>query len=317
MPSYPKHSIKHLAGYPFVWMVRLLSWLPLNLLYRMHGFWVFLLADLIGYRKKMVMENLRYAFPEKTLLERKKIAKGFYRHLGEVVAESVKTLNLSEKEMRKRVRLSDQAEKLVEAFMQKRQSVICLMGHLGNWEWAISGFNLDRTLKMLPVYRPLKNEVANSLIVKMRSRYAREMIKKSEVAQAMARYQREDKQAIFTFVADQSPRKQKAYWTRFLSQDTPVFAGPEKLARIMKMPVCFATMRREKRGHYLLDMEILCEKPWELTDGELSQLFMSSLEREIHRDPASWLWSHNRWKDIRAKKKPRDRVTPNAPAPKG
>ena len=52
---------------------------------------------LMGYRKKVVLNNLLIAFPEKTEQERIKIAKQFYKNLIDTFIETIKLLSISDK----------------------------------------------------------------------------------------------------------------------------------------------------------------------------------------------------------------------------
>jgi KDO2-lipid IV(A) lauroyltransferase len=98
------------------------------------------------------------------------------------------------------------------------------------------------------------------------------------------------------FIADQTATPHYAYWMTFMNQATPVFTGPEKLARKFNYPVVYMNTRRIRRGYYEIVPELLFTQPADTPEGEISEAFMRRLEREITLDPAIWLWSHRRWK---------------------
>ena len=85
--------------YPFIWLT---SRLPMRILYIKSDISFFLLYYLIGYRKKVVLSNLRIAFPEKTEQELKTISKKFFKHFTDLIFESIKSFSISEKEIKKR-----------------------------------------------------------------------------------------------------------------------------------------------------------------------------------------------------------------------
>ena len=60
-------------------LIYLLSILPFWLLYRISDFINFILFTLIGYRKEVIITNLKKSFPEKSVQEIKKIQKDFHR----------------------------------------------------------------------------------------------------------------------------------------------------------------------------------------------------------------------------------------------
>lgn len=289
----------NILSYPVAWAVHLLSWLPLRVLHGIATGLYFMMAHVIRYRRKVVMGNLRRAFPDKGERELRHICLGFYRNLADVTAETIKLLTISDKEVLRRCRFSEEGHKKMMQYKNEGQSFIGVLGHIGNWEWVPPMVSLHLPFPVVPVYRPMKDKVMDKLLLKIRGRYAHELVSKRNTGRAMMRYRKLGKPYIMGLIADQTPNPEHAYWTRFLEQDTPFFTGPEKLAKSFKMPVFFVALRREKRGHYYLHTELLSEKPWELEEGMLSQMFVERLEAEIHRQPAHWLWSHRRWKHKR------------------
>src|SRR5688572_19657666 len=77
------------------------SLFPLRILYFFSDFAFFNLYYVFGYRKKVVMDNLRNAFPEKTEIERQNIAKKFYRNLTDTFLESIKLISISKSDIHK------------------------------------------------------------------------------------------------------------------------------------------------------------------------------------------------------------------------
>ena len=298
-----KKKTFNILSYILAGLIRLLSWLPLRVLYVLADFLAFLMADVIRYRKKVVLHNLRNAFPEKKENEIRGIARGFYRHLADVVVETIKLLHISDDEVRRRCRLSEETRDLVQSYYDNGQSFIGLLGHYGNWEWVPAVTSINLPFNVVPAYRPLKDQVFDKLMIKLRGRFSHELVPKNNVGRTVVRHLKDENPFIMGLIADQTPNPDHAYWTTFLSQDTPVNAGPEKLARRMNMPVFFVALRRVSRGNYVLHGEKISDTPSETTEGELSERFMALLEREIRQSPAHWLWSHRRWKHRRSEHK--------------
>lgn len=276
--------------------MRLMAYLPLGVLYVFADMMYFLMAYVIRYRRRVIMRNLRNAFPEKPEDELHRIRMDFYRHLADVVAETVKLLTLKDKEILRRCRFEGGGRALMETYYDQGKSFIGLLGHTGNWEWVPPVTTVSLPFSVIPAYRPLRDRVMDSLVLKLRGRYTFEMVQKNQVGRAMVRYRNMDKPFILGLIADQSPRPSGAYTVRFLNQDTLFFPGPEKLARSFRMPVFFVALRRIRRGYYDFHTELLTDDPASMPEVALSQLFMTKLEEEIRRAPAHWLWSHRRWK---------------------
>jgi Kdo2-lipid IVA lauroyltransferase/acyltransferase len=289
----------NILSYPLAWLVRLLSKLPLGILHIIATGLYFMMAYVIRYRRKVVMSNLRTAFPGKDERELHRISREFYRNLADVTVETIKLLTISDKEVIRRCRINEEGHKKMMQYYSEDQSFIGVLGHIGNWEWVPPMVTLHLPFPVIPVYRPMKDKVIDRLLLQIRGRYTYELVSKKMTGRAMMRYRKMGKPYIMGLIADQTPQPEHANWAQFLGQDTPFFSGPEKLAQSFRMPVFFVALRREKRGHYYLQIELLSEKPWELAEGALTQLFVEQLEAEIQRQPAHWLWSHRRWKHKR------------------
>ena len=85
--------------YGFLWLISLL---PLRVLYLLSECFYGLAFYIVKYRKKVVMNNLLIAFPEKTEKERIKIAKKFYRNFIDMFLETIKMLSVSDRQLTKR-----------------------------------------------------------------------------------------------------------------------------------------------------------------------------------------------------------------------
>ena len=115
-------------------ILRLLSKLPLSVLYVFASFLYVVVYYLVGYRKKVVFDNLQKSFPEKSIREIKAIQKRFYKNLADVIVEILKTNSISEKEMAKRVVIKN-PEVIEDIVTGDEQSILGLTGHICNWEW--------------------------------------------------------------------------------------------------------------------------------------------------------------------------------------
>ena len=86
-----------------------------------------ILYYLIGYRKKVVLDNLKLVFPNKSKQEIKQISKRFYHHFCDMIFESIKSLTISEKEILNRFKFANIEE--LKQYEASNQSVILMCGH--------------------------------------------------------------------------------------------------------------------------------------------------------------------------------------------
>jgi KDO2-lipid IV(A) lauroyltransferase len=269
--------------------------LPLRVLYKVSDGLYYLLRW-SGYRKKVVLENLRNSFPEKSGTEIDALAEDYYRFLSDLIIEVLKSMNISEREMRERCIFH--YPEWMDKFHAEGKSLILMMGHFCNWEWAAPIFMLQGKHQLWVIYRPLSNKYFERMIYKLRTRFGARMTPINQTLRDMVA-NRKDLTAT-AFVSDQSATPVNAYWMEFLHQETAVFTGAEKLAIKFDYPVCYAKMTRLQRGRYELSFELMCPTPRDTSENQISHVFMKRLEKDIHEDPARWLWSHRRWKHKRA-----------------
>lgn len=279
---------------PFLYLI---SFLPFPVLYFFSDFIFILVYHVIGYRKKVVTENLRNSFPQKSEKEIAEIRKNFYRYLCDMSLEVPKTLTISSTSMIKHCSLDEPSILLMKKLYEEKKNCILVLGHIGNWEWGGNTFSLICRQQLYVIYHPLENKYFNDFFIRLRTRFNTKLIEMKDTFRVMA--VKKNEVNATAFIADQTPRPENAYWTTFLNQDTPVFWGTEKIARKLNYPIVYVNMQRIKRGYYKMTAEMLCENPSLTSEGEISELHTKKLEECILTDPGIWLWSHKRWKHSR------------------
>ncbi len=251
-----------------------------------------------SYRKKVVRENLRNSFPGKnpdTLLV---IEKKYYRHLCDVIVESVKALTISKRSIAQRSCFAPGSMEIFNRLFGEGKNCIALMGHYGNWEWAGLSMSSQSPYLLQVIYRPLRDKNFNRMMNALRSRFDAVPVAMENVAREMMK--QKSTPACTVFIADQTPPPETALWLNFLNQQTPFFQGAEKLARKLHLPVVYATLKRQQRGRYEIQIEVITENCSAQPEGYLTEEFVKLLQRDIENEPSQWLWSHRRWKHKRA-----------------
>ncbi len=284
-------ALTYYLALPFIYFFSLL---PFPLLYLFSDFFYVLLFYGIGYRKNVVVKNLKNAFPDKDDNEIQAISKKYYRYLCDLFLETFKTLTISRNEMLKHCRLTPEATTLFAGLAAERKNIILVMGHLGNWEWAGNTFSLVNSQQLYVIYHPISNKFFDGLMYRMRTRFGTKLIAMKDTFRAMLAQKQEINATAF--IADQTPRPDNAYWTTFLNQDTPVFKGTEIIAKKINYPVVYASVLRRKRGYYDIHAEMLVPDPAGMPDNAISEIHTRRLEKDIIAQPETWLWSHRRWK---------------------
>ena len=277
--------------YPFIY---LLSRLPMRVLYVLSDFFFFLMFNVIGYRKIVVLENLKLAFPEKSEEERKKIAKDFFRHLTDLIMESVKAFSISEKEMSKRYRYKN--PELVNNFTKQGRSIALVAAHQANWEWSISlPLVLDGNVN--GAYTKLGNPYFEKVVRSSREKYGIIGYKTSETVKGMQKNFAEKTQGLYILLSDQSPQLHKTfYWNEFFGVQVPMHTGAEILAKRFDLVVINYITRKVKRGYYETEFQLITDAPKEFEDYQITDKYTRLTENNIKQQPALYLWSHKRFK---------------------
>lgn len=270
-----------------------ISLLPFPLLYGLSNLLYFFLYQVFGYRKAVVRQNLKNAFPDKDSAWLMTIEKDFYRHLTDLILETFKGMSLSESELKKRL-INVSQELYDEANNQNRSSII-IMSHAGNWEWVCMSAQLHAKQKAQCIYKQLKNPFFEKLMLGIRSKFGTMSIPMEQTLRVMAT--QKDIITATAFMGDQNPSSGKnVYWTRFLNQDTAFMWGTEKIARKFNHEVWYMQVKKVRRGYYEAHTRLLCANPAATQEGEITEMLARATEEDILSQPAMWLWSHRRWK---------------------
>ncbi|NTW34469.1 MAG: hypothetical protein HGB12_17920 [Bacteroidetes bacterium] len=278
----------------FIW---LLSILPFFILYGISDFLYIIMYYIIGYRKKVVFENLRYTFPDKSEKEIKKIAHKFYRNLCDLIVEIIKAKTISSDALLKRLNYKN--IDILDKYYNEGRSVLAICGHIGNWEWIGITIKLFLKHKGFAVVKPLTSNFWNKYMTKLRLRFAKEgLVPFKQIFRVLVKNKNF---TTFTMLAgDQTPTKSEIeYLTSFLNQDTAVFLGTEKMAKSLNLVVLFLNIKRVKRGYYEIEFSVLTEEPQKTENFEITEMHVKALENVILTHPDNWLWSHRRWKHTR------------------
>jgi Kdo2-lipid IVA lauroyltransferase/acyltransferase len=277
----------------FVWLIYLM---PFRLLYCFSDFLYFIFFYIVKYRKKVVFQNLRNSFPEKSEKEIRTIAKKFYKHLCDILLESIKGFKLSKKQILKRHRLIN--PDFLNSYFERGQSVIVATAHYSNWEWGSLSGGLQTKFRLIGFYKPLSNNYVDELLKRSRAKCGMNLI---TIFETFKTFQK-SKDEIFAYIlaSDQSPSNyKKAFWVNFLNQETACLHGIEKYAKLFNYPVLYIHIYRIKRGYYEIEIKKIIDNPTEYMEGEITKSYMELLEKIIKENPYEWLWSHRRWKKTR------------------
>jgi Kdo2-lipid IVA lauroyltransferase/acyltransferase len=274
-------------------MIKLLSRLPWAVLYAFSALLYFLAFFVVRHRQHVIREQVEKVFPALSGAQREAIHKQFLKNFCDVLVEVLKSVSMSEADMRRRMRVTN--AELARQYLDAGQSVMLMTSHLGNWEWLLHGVTLQLGYPVDAAYKPLHDQWAERLMLKVRSRFGARLVPAKELLADFLR-----RRSIVRAVgmnADQAPvSTDQRYWTQFLGQDTAFYIGAEQIARAMRLPVLYARVRRVGRSFYEVEFAPLWDGREVIEPNQLTERYARACEIDVLKSPADWLWSYRRWR---------------------
>jgi KDO2-lipid IV(A) lauroyltransferase len=247
---------------------------------------------LLGLRRGTIRQNLRRSFPDRSDAERERIRVDFVTRQAEILAEFDYARVMDAAELRARVQVVDRA-----GVLARPTKLVLVCGHQCNFEWALLRMSLELDSGLIGIYKPMGNAWAERYFLAIRSKFGARMLSSKSIRQEIGAIR--DARAL-GLVADQVPRTSpERHWTTFLHQDTAFFMGPERMARLLRAPIVYVSIRRCAGGRYEIELEPLTTAGEKPVAGVPTERYARVLERDIEADPAGWWWSHKRWKQLK------------------
>lgn len=279
-------------------LVYLISLLPFRLLYLMSDGLYLMTFYFIRYRRKVVWKNLTTSFPEKNTKELRQIEHQFYHWFCDYIFETFKLLSISNEHLLEHIEFRG-VEALEKVFDEGR-NCSAILGHYCNWEWlSASGlaFKQYPQAAMGLIYHPLYNKAFDRLFIDLRSKHGGVCVPKKDILRFLVDYRHENRRSLFGYISDQAPKWENMHlWLDFLHHDTAVFTGGERIMRKMNDAVFYVDLQRPRRGQYICTFILLTAEAKKEEESAITRRFFKMLEESIRRQPAYYLWTHNRWK---------------------
>jgi KDO2-lipid IV(A) lauroyltransferase len=280
-------------------LLKALTHIPLPILYGFGYVAYFIAFHVMRWRRDRAEADIANAFPEKSPEERADIVKRCYRNLADTVVEAFWGFGASTEAIKARVTFED--PELIQRAIDRKQTLLLLAAHHGNWEWLLLAAGAYFPIPIDVVYQPQRIAALDAFLRDSRCRFGGKLIPRKEFVYELLSHAGEPR--AYALIADQTPRKKDPkHWTRFLRQDTAFFVGADKIARFLESPVYFVSMKRVRRGHYAVRLDVLAEPPYDDVDDALVvERYARCLENAIIESPADWLWLQKKWKYAKPK----------------
>lgn len=280
--------------------MRLLGWIFARLPYR----WIMALGAALGalvwglgIRRRVVLENLRLAFPDRPEAERRAVARATYRNLGQMIPEFLRVPALAPADLERIFEVEGWDR--FEAARARGKGVIACTGHFGNFEVLAAAMTL-RGVPITMITRPMGKSGANDAWRKARERAGVEdlVVRRGQTLQAATRSLKAGR--VLGYVIDQNQPRRRAVFPTFFGVPAATAPTPAVLAMRTGAAVVFTVSVPLGDGRHKVVIEGPVDPP-DTGDRDRDVLaFLQDLndrlERHVRAHPDRWYWLHRRWK---------------------
>lgn len=256
---------------------------------------IYVVLRTLRYRYKVVYYNIRYSFPEKSEQEIKRIVKGSYSTLAEVMVDTICLAGAERRGDLNHVEWINRDEHLART---AGRDWIVMASHYGCWEYFPLWTITDPTCHFMGVYHPLRSIVFEHFYRRVRN-YARNyhQVTMQDTIRHYIKNRSDQYSTVLGLISDQAPPlRADTEWFDFLNRKSTFIEGSERIAMRFKLPVYFLHIERVKAGQYRLRFDPLYDGTEEVEPTEITRRYAAALENMIKERPELWLWSHKRWK---------------------
>lgn len=249
------------------------------------------------WRHKVVVENLKIAFPEKSDEERKQLASDSWAQMARSLIEYIYIDEIFD--MDEESAQSDNIEvKNAEQFLKLRDDgkpAILFTGHIANFE--LLPMVADRFgLVVHSLFRQPNNKYAASHVANARKQVSQNLIASGSGA-AFKLVNALERNEHVGLLVDQKFRR--GIKIPFFGKDAPTNTLLAKLARRYDCPVHGARSIRLPDGRFRLEITDELVLPRD-SNGDVdvratTELVTRQIEEWVREYPEQWLWMHRRW----------------------
>ena len=272
----------------------IVSRFSLNTSRKLIRYLAFLFYYFIPIRKKIVLKNLKNAFPNLDEKKIKKLAKKTYQNLFIVLIEILYLPHLKKEEIENLISIKN--PEVIQKALALNKGLIFVSAHFGNWEVLAISASLHIKTKFSIVTKPLRNPYVDKFINDWRTKFGNKIVPLGLSVKNIFKELLEKR--IIALLADQRA-SQNSLELKFFNKLTHVYEGPAVLSIKTGAPLIFAIAIRRNDYSYLVELKEIAQPDVENEQEKIkimTEKYISLLEDYIRIYPEQWLWFHNRWR---------------------
>ena len=241
--------------------------------------------------KKIIEQNISYAFHEKDKDFEKIIIRNMWKSYGKILAEYVFMKYFRKIESEKFLEIKGQ--KILEKIKDSKEPVIFVSGHFDNFE--LMAMHIEKSgVDLAAIYRPLNNIFLSPIMEKIRKKYicSKQIKKGISGTKEILNYFKSG--SSIALMIDQ--RVSEGIKSLLFRNEALTTTIPAQFVKKFKCKVVPIYIERKSNENFMLEIM----QPINFDNGEtvenITLKLNRLLEKMIIRNPHQWIWSHNRWK---------------------
>ncbi len=251
---------------------------------------------LAGRLRKVGHSNLRLAFPQMSLQQRRRVLLSSFRNLGWQLAEFAQMRRYTAARTEKLIRYEGLANYL-EA-RARGKGVLVLTGHLGAWELS-SFYHSLMGYAMGMVIRRLDNPRVDGWVNGIRTLHGNRVLPKDDFARGILKSMHRGETVGILMDTNMTPPQ--GVFVPFFGKDACTASGLARVAAhagatVLPGFLLWEPAERKYLLHFGSPLELVHTGDAEADAWANTALFTATLEAWIRRYPEQWLWVHRRWK---------------------
>jgi len=246
-------------------------------------------------RRRMALANLSAAFPDMTAIERRRIGRRSFQHLGVMATEVCRALREPVESTLARVNVEGLDH--VKRVMSSHGRSLVITAHLGNWELLTLAYRISG-VPLSFVARPLDVPAFDGVMRRLRATAGATIIDKRAAVRPVLEALRRG--GLVAILLDQNASRREGVFVPFFGRPASTSRSAATLAIRTGTPILPLFIRRERHGRHRITVKPPIEPaPGPTTEdgvADLTRRCTAVIEEAIREAPDQWLWMHARWR---------------------
>jgi KDO2-lipid IV(A) lauroyltransferase len=252
---------------------------------------IFLVFGSFFRSKKTCKKNILLAFPQVSEAKMNDIIKNMWINYGKIFAEYPFIKNFRNSNKNNLISIENKNHLL--EIKKAKEPVIFISGHFNNFElmaMTIEKFGID----LAAVYRPLNNNFLNPIMEEIRKKYiCKKQVKKGiSGTKELLRYFKNG--SSIALMIDQ--RVSEGIKTNFFGKNAFTTTIPAQFVKKFNAKIVPVYIERTKNDLFKIKIDEPIKFDKQQTIPSITLSLNRILEKMILKNPAQWIWTHNRWK---------------------